>query len=226
MPGLTAGRSRPPGWAPALRRSASARVRSPLHHPAAPPHPGHPGGELLRHRDGSVPGRGLRGGVGRVRHRAGAGGGETEGRGLRGTAQPGRHGGEPQLAVDAQHHRAGGLRPAGHRLCRQIRHPDGGFKARDGPRLRQEPRQRRAQPQGPPAPSRYRGRGAERAHCRLPAGPLRLLRRQRRRGLRHRRHARYRAGWGRRRSSPSKRCRWPSPAGRRWATTSGTGRTL
>ncbi len=42
---------------------------------------------------------------------------------------------------------AWGLRPAGNRLCRQIRHPDGGLKALDGSRLRQEPRQRRAQPQ-------------------------------------------------------------------------------
>jgi hypothetical protein len=77
-----------------------------------PAHPGHPGGELLRHRDGGVPGRGLRGRVGRMRHRAGAGGGETQRRGLRGTPQPGGHGGEPELAVDAQHHRAGGPSPS------------------------------------------------------------------------------------------------------------------
>jgi Acetyl-CoA acetyltransferase len=65
----------------------------------------------------------IRGRVGRMRHRAGPGGGETQRRGLRGTPQPGGHGGEPELAVDAQHHRAGGLRPVGHRLRRQYHIP-------------------------------------------------------------------------------------------------------
>ena len=69
-----------------------------------------------------------------------------------------------------------------------------GPQARHGAHLRQEPRQRRQEPQGAPAQQDHRRHRAQRPDGGRAARPLRLLRRERRRRLRHRHHARDRQG--------------------------------
>ena len=59
--------------------------------------------------------------------------------------------------------RARRVRPARLRLSRQARHAEGGPEARPGPRLLEEPPERGAQPQGPPAQAGVDGRHPERA---------------------------------------------------------------
>ena len=110
--------------------------------------------------------------------------------GYGGLPQRGRGARRPVLA---QHLGAGLLRATGRRLPRQARRRQRRPEARDGPHLGEEPRQRRAQPEGSPAQQDHRGRRDARADDRRAAGPVRLLRRQRRQRLRDRDHARHRA---------------------------------
>ncbi len=70
----------------------------------------------------------------------------------------------------------------------KYRVPDEDTQARHGPGLGEEPRQRRPQSQGPPAKDRHRRTGHGRPHHRPSSRPLRLLRGERRGGLRHRHH--------------------------------------
>jgi acetyl-CoA C-acetyltransferase len=119
--GIEKKRSRRPGWAPAWKRSMWARpVCRSGHHPAAAHDPGHPGGELLRHRHRSISRRLLRGGLGGLRHLPGHGRGKAQGHRLRRAAQSGLQRRHAAVAVVAQPDRPGLLRPAGQRLSRQI----------------------------------------------------------------------------------------------------------
>ena len=86
------------------------------------------------------------------------------------------------------------VRPARRRLPRQAQQGARGPEARHGAHLGQEPRQRQPQPQGASHQQDHHGERAGRADDRRAAGPLRLLRRLRRLGLRHRHHARDRQG--------------------------------
>ena len=67
---------------------------------------------------------------------------------------PGGSGGTLHAAVERQRLGAGQLRPARLRLPRQARRLEGGPQARHRPRLGEEPRQRRQEPQGASAESR------------------------------------------------------------------------
>ncbi len=81
------------------------------------------------------------------------------------------------------------FRPARRRLPRQARRLARRSQEGDGAYLGQEPRQRRPQSQGASPEQDHRGSGAEGADGGGAARPLRLLRRQRRLGLRHRHDA-------------------------------------
>src|SRR3546814_2930029 len=83
-------------------------------------------------------------------------------------------------------------------------------QARDGACFGQEPRQWREKSQGAYAKGGDDGTGAERADDRRTAGAVRLLRRQRRRGVRDRNHARNRAGSAKPTSSRSRSEEQPS----------------
>ena len=183
----------------------------------------HPDRELLRHGDRGLPGGRLRGGLRGLRHLPRHRRGKTQGHRLRGASECRLGLRLARLAVVPQRLGAGPLRPARHRLRREVQRLRPGPEAGDLPRLAEEPRQRRAQPQGPPAQGRDPRTDHGRPDHRPPAGALRLLRRERRGRLRDRDDPRDRQIAGQERiSSPSRRSSSPSPAATRGASTSGT----
>ena len=104
--------------------------------------------------------------------------------------------GSLDLAMDAQLHRARSFCSTGERVRGQAQDRRCRPKACDGPCLGQEPRQRHVEPQGALAQGCLGGRDHGRAHHRPSAGAVRLLRRERWRGLRDCHHARHRPGPG------------------------------
>ncbi len=154
--------------------------------PPASPHRHHPDGKLLRHGDGGLPGGRLRGRLRGLRHLPRDRRGKAQGHRLRGPPERRLRLRLARLAVVPQRLGAGPLRPARLGLRREIPRLRQGPQAGDRPRLDEEPRQRRPQPQGPPAEGRDDGADPGRPDHRPPAGALRLLRRQRRVRLRDR----------------------------------------
>ena len=109
---------------------------------------------------------------------------------------PGGRGGPLHALMECQRHGARQFRPTGHGLSTAHEVGRRGPQEGDRPRLVEEPPERRQEPQGPSAEGRRDGDHPERADDRLAAGPVRLLRRVRRRGGGHRHHARDRQGAG------------------------------
>ena len=174
-----------------LRRTAHRQVRTAPRDRAAPAlHPRHQSRELLRERLRGVSWRRLRRGVRGLRHRARAWSGKAEGHRLR----------RPPAAYPRRRERpvlGELLRPRRVRAARvgvpgTPRTAGRGSEARDGPRFRQEPRQRLAESEGPSAQPDRRGSRAERADDRGAARAVRLLRRVGRCGVRNRGHPRSR----------------------------------
>ena len=150
-------------------------------------HTRHARGELLRHRHRGLPRRGLRGGRGCLRHRPGRRRGKAQGHRLRRPAGAGdRH---AAAAVVAQPVGAGRVRAGRQRLHEPLQGAARRAQARAGRDLRQEPRQRREEPQGAPAQPGELRRHHGLADDRRAAGPVRLLWRVRRLGRGHRHHA-------------------------------------
>jgi hypothetical protein len=190
-----------------LERSTWARRHAPFHHSAAAHDTGDPGGEL------SAPPAPRRSGG---RYTGWPPGPTTSAWpwGWKSSRTPAtaacpvsgvqrRH---PGLAVVAQHDGAGSFAQLASAYAAKYRFRTGP-QAGHGPRVRQKPRQR-PEPQGPPEQGRHRGAGHGRPHHRPPPGALRLLRGQRRGGLRHRHHAGDRQKPGQGPSFRSRPCSW------------------
>ena len=134
----------------------------------------------MRHRIGGHPSGCLRRGRRCVRRRAGGRGREAEGHRVH---RPAADTSCCHLELPGHHADTGGrLCHAGHRLLRQVRSELRGRKEASRADRRQEPSQRLAQPQGPLPAGDHPGAGHQRPHDRLSAGPVRLLRGERRGG--------------------------------------------
>ncbi len=104
---------------------------------------------------------------------------------------------------------------------------DAGDAARHGAHLGQEPRERHAQSESASAQPHHRAAGARCARHLVPAGRARLLRRQRRRRLRHRDHAGDCAQpWASAIWCRYRRCSWRPAMAWRWDINPGTAAIL